>query len=1109
MGLLSNRTLVVADAANQLQRYRSQRLSPEKCLLGVEFLTLDRLIRLVAEQSVGPVGILPPQTVSRIMADAVVDVVGNAASPAWSTPGVLRQILDAVTELRLTRLLGDEPPAAPGYLADIRHAFETRLDERRDIPGMALLLADNLTRPPSERPPILRDATSLVLIGAPAEDTWRGRLFTRLRDAYADAECPDDYGDASATGLFTGEVCAVLSGTTRTPPDGLTIDSPSPSDIRFRRFSSAECELRSVARDIRRTLADGTPPADILVIAPPGLYTRRLPQVLDDYGIPHDVAATGSLAESPLGQLVLFFLHLDPDRIAWHELLTICASPVIATGRMMDGAGGLSPRSIARLLREHRLRTATLDDWSNALPAIRTRLSRRADAAQADDDEHTAERLRTQVSRLETGEAAFHNLIESVRSIVPGRHSRTLAEWGAWIENLLYSDTLGTRETAAIRDLDERAVRSAMLEIAVEQQQAPGGSELSVETYTELLAAVLHATSRPLRRPTTTCVAARTPEQVEPCLWPRVYVVGMNEGVLPAHTVDGGIVDDEMRRAHGLEPLAVADRRAEQRLLEILRRAGDTLWLSFAAGDATGRAQLPSILLQRLQTILIAPDANGQRVSVFLPDGKAGDDAYKPWCITEPPDVLIPDADTATTPAEAALVEALTDDADGAAVDAPVSVMRDWWDTSRWQPHSKGPLQAFGPVDITAGLTPSRLDAFGHCPYRYFAEHELGLSEPRTPELTPDALETGNALHGALETAISTIIDESGPDWFVCANANEQQIRIEELERRVNTHLVDGFVALHRLDSSAALIHDKVRQRWQRTLRATLHTSLVRADAISDIDPQLDALESDIIEKIEKRRSGKKAVADEMAGLLAECQAARAIGNVPDILASMVFPRGFKGSFDDLAGALEKRKEALREGCVPVLCEWTIGDRNDPVRVDLGDGEQLRLRGKLDRVDLNKNGPVPKLRICDYKSGMTLATENDIKSGISLQLPAYALACHSRIEAGELPPELRRHLGGETPQLQDVLLLGIGTHGRSGVDATAEELERFRTQLRQVRDHIVEGRLPPLPQKGCPVRTGYGFCKLAALCRCQTIPEAWFDQPSAVAVPDAPGDDTP
>ena len=57
---------------------------------------------------------------------------------------------------------------------------------------------------------------------------------------------------------------------------------------------------------------------------------------------------------------------------------------------------------------------------------------------------------------------------------------------------------------------------------------------------------------------------------------------------------------------------------------------------------------------------------------------------------------------------------------------------------------------------------------------------------------------------------------------------------------------------------------------------------------------------------------------------------------------------------------------------------------------------KIRLKGKIDRIDINKDAET--LKVIDYKLGGTKPTSEDLKSGISLQLPLYLFAAKELIK---------------------------------------------------------------------------------------------------------------
>jgi len=88
----------------------------------------------------------------------------------------------------------------------------------------------------------------------------------------------------------------------------------------------------------------------------------------------------------------------------------------------------------------------------------------------------------------------------------------------------------------------------------------------------------------------------------------------------------------------------------------------------------------------------------------------------------------------------------------------------------------------------------------------------------------------------------------------------------------------------------------------------------------------------------------------------------------------------------------------------PHLFEATFGFEsleNSFPALHLGEGdEQVKLQGKIDRIDLVADAGASTFRVIDYKSGSP-PLKSDVKKGVYLQLPLYALAVERLILAEE------------------------------------------------------------------------------------------------------------
>jgi len=62
-----------------------------------------------------------------------------------------------------------------------------------------------------------------------------------------------------------------------------------------------------------------------------------------------------------------------------------------------------------------------------------------------------------------------------------------------------------------------------------------------------------------------------------------------------------------------------------------------------------------------------------------------------------------------------------------------------------------------------------------------------------------------------------------------------------------------------------------------------------------------------------------------------------------------------------------------------------------PILITLG-GQEISLRGRIDRIDLKEGEGKVKAKVIDYKSGGAYAKQNDFQGGTTLQLPLYLFA---------------------------------------------------------------------------------------------------------------------
>ena len=139
--------------------------------------------------------------------------------------------------------------------------------------------------------------------------------------------------------------------------------------------------------------------------------------------------------------------------------------------------------------------------------------------------------------------------------------------------------------------------------------------------------------------------------------------------------------------------------------------------------------------------------------------------------------------------------------------------------------------------------------------------------------------------------------------------------------------------------------------------------------------------------------------------------------------------------------AMHVIQEQIRRGeFVPEVFEWTFGSsgaRRSALQIQLADGKSLMLMGKIDRVDVLREGTDSFVRILDYKTGRTKWNLWEIFEGVKLQLPLYMEAYQEK-EGGKpaglfyfhlIPPVIKGDQKAENPKREEQVLKSMQLDG--------------------------------------------------------------------------------
>jgi ATP-dependent helicase/DNAse subunit B len=150
----------------------------------------------------------------------------------------------------------------------------------------------------------------------------------------------------------------------------------------------------------------------------------------------------------------------------------------------------------------------------------------------------------------------------------------------------------------------------------------------------------------------------------------------------------------------------------------------------------------------------------------------------------------------------------------------------------------------------------------------------------------------------------------------------------------------------------------------------------------------------------------------------------------------------------------------------PLAQEQVFGLRDQPPLVIKHNGNEIRVRGFIDRVDQDAAG---HLCIIDYKSGSTPIAARDLSEGRRLQIALYALAAQDALGLGEIADGFYWHIGSAKPSslTLDKFDGGVAAALKMAIAHAFEHVAGIRA-----------GRFAPKPPDGgCP-----GHCPGASFC---------------------------
>lgn len=788
-------------------------------LVNVRFLALARLAELLGAPALAEQGRRP--LTRPLRAEAVRAVLAGAGPPLAAVAGhpATERAADAsFLELRrggdaVERLARAGDPAAS--VARLYPQFRARTAGFYDDEDLAVAAAVAL----AGAPPALREIGQVVLFLPTRLSPGEMQLARALRDAgrlqalvgLTGDPAADEPAEALATTLADGnapERVAVAG-----PARGTTIVSvPDPED-----------EVRAVVRDVVARASTGTPLHRVAILfRVDEPYARLAHELLDAAGIPWSGPSTRRLADTTAGRVLLGVLRLTETDFARDAVVDWMAS-----GPVRDpGDGRAVPASRWDTLSRQAGIVTGLAQWSERLAGLSRHLA--AALSATGDDELTEggrRHLEADLQQLEQLARFVADLGTRLVPPSPGTWPR-LASWARELLDL-YLGGEGRRASWPESELEAaRRVTDALDGLAA---LAEIRSEASLATFVRALESELDAPAGRVGR-FGAGVFVGGVRHAYGGDFDVVHVVGMAEGTFPPLGREDPLIPDRARLfTAGALPVHAVRRAEERRDYLAALSAAPERSLSYPRADPRAqRKRLPARWLLESASSLAGETIGAEELTRVgaaewlrvVPSFEAGVcTAGEAGSLTERDVRSLRVWQESRQPLERHPLVATTP-----SLHAGVSAVRERRSGSltRFDGHV-GPVPGLLPEEDDA-VSPTSLEQWATCPFRYLLDRVLHVREVERPEATDriGPLERGHLVHGVLAEFLDAVEPRSSPDqpW----DDTERALLLAITERHCNEAESEGL-------TGRPLLWKLDRRRILRELTAFVDTDeAIRAE---------------------------------------------------------------------------------------------------------------------------------------------------------------------------------------------------------------------------------------------------------------------------------------